>query len=126
MNKPVKVKPHFYSVCLRFLQEIAMEMGYNLIVHGSMSRDLDLVAIPWINDPKSHLELLQAFNLYLNGVTKDVPESSEYSIEESCYMYTLLPGGRSSYIINLNRGGPYNSYIDEQYYLDNSYIKRTR
>jgi len=111
-GKPIKAKPHFYAVCLKPMQEIAKGMGYNLIVHGSMDRDLDLVAIPWINEPKSEVELIQTLDVYLKGI--------RYSDESalSGYMHSILPGGRHSYVINLNRGGAFNSYTDEQYYLD--------
>jgi len=110
--KPIKAKPHFYAVCLKPMQEIAKEMGYNLIVHGSMDRDLDLVAVPWINEPKPEVELIQKLDRYLKGV--------QYADESalSGYMFSVLPGGRHSYVINLNRGGPFNGYADEQYYLD--------
>ncbi|MBP1222672.1 hypothetical protein [Flavobacterium sp. 1355] len=110
MEKPIKAKPHFYACCFLELQKIAVDFGYNLLLHGSMARDMDLVAVPWVNDPKTHLELLQAFSLYLNGIVGEGLENN--------YMFSMLPGGRSSYVINLNRGGQYNHYVDEQYYLD--------
>ncbi len=31
--KPIKAKPQFYACCLQPLQQIAKEMGYNLIVN---------------------------------------------------------------------------------------------
>lgn len=111
-TKPIKTKPVFYACCLQPLQQIAKEMGYNLIVHGSMNRDLDLVAIPWIDDPKPEVELIKAFDIYLRGVC--YAEGSE----ERGYLFSVLPGGRRNYVINLNRGGRWNQYLDEQYYLD--------
>ena len=30
------------------LKERARELGYNLIVHGSLARDIDVVAVPWV------------------------------------------------------------------------------
>lgn len=84
-------------------------MGYNLLVHGSMCRDLDLVAIPWTDDPRSHLELLTAFCVCL-GVTP--------GIKNEDYLHSKLPGGRYSYVINLNRCGKYNGHVDQQIYLD--------
>jgi hypothetical protein len=111
MEKPIKPKPHFYAHCFAGLQEIAKEKGYNLLIHGSMNRDMDLVAVPWVDEPSTHADLLMAFTAFL-GVpyltdTNDVP-----------HHFSLLPGGRSSYIIDLNRGGRFNGYQDEQYYLD--------
>jgi len=112
-SKPIKVKPHFYSVCLPVLQQIAKDFGYNLLIHGSMNRDMDLVAVPWINEPKTHLELLNAFCEYLG-----VPKEEQTQSNPNPYLYSVLGGGRSSYVINLNRGGNFNGYIDAEYYLD--------
>lgn len=109
MSKPIKAKPHFYAVCLEGLQQISKDLGYNLIIHGSMNRDMDLVAVPWVNLPSSHIDLLHAFCEYL-GVEKH--NDIKY------YLYSLLPGGRHSYVINLNRGGKYNGYLDAEYYID--------
>lgn len=114
-SKPIKVKPHFYAVCLSGLQQIAKDMGYNILIHGSMNRDMDLVAVAWIDEPKSHIELLDAFCEYLG-----VPIASTENGRDG-YMYSLLGGGRHSYIINLYRGGKFNGYLDAQYYLDISF-----
>jgi hypothetical protein len=32
--------------------------GYALAVHGSLARDFDLIAVPWVDDPSSHSEVL--------------------------------------------------------------------
>ncbi len=94
------------------MQEIARSLGYNLIVHGSLNRDFDLVAIPWVNEPATQLELVQELDMYLTGKKHK---------NEHQYMHSMLPGGRSSYVINLNRGGFTRDdkiLPDEQYYLD--------
>lgn len=116
--KPVKARPAFYAHCYQALQQIARDLGYNLLLHGSMDRDMDLVAVPWSDTPESHTELLQAFNMHINGVTKSTQSGNPYSIAEACYCHSVLPGGRDSYVIDLNRGGRFNGYLDEQYYLD--------
>lgn len=108
-KKPVKPRPHFYACVLSELLKIAKDAGYNLVLHGSMNRDLDLIAFSWKDEPKPHLYVLQKFEIYLNGTF--------YSKIQD-YNFTLLPGGRSTYIININRGGRYNNYLDEQFYID--------
>ena len=116
MLKPIKPKPHFYACIFQYLQQIAADNGYNLVVHGSMNRDLDLIAIPWVDNPIKEKELVKKFALYLRGV------SYEDGTEERGYMHSKLPGGRNSYVINLNRGGVWNEFmIDEEYYLDISF-----
>jgi len=118
-SKSIKTKPHFYACLLSSLQEIAKFHGYNLIVHGSMDRDLDLVAIPWVDEPKTHIELLEAFCEYLG-----VPIEEKTKSNPNTYLHTILPGGRYSYVINLNREcyvGADNKWTDPQYYLDISF-----
>jgi hypothetical protein len=76
---------------------------------------MDLVAVAWIDDPKPHLELIHGFCDYLG-----VPKFNDVQH----YMYSVLAGGRDSYVINLNRGGNFNSYLDAQYYLDISFTPK--
>lgn len=111
-SKPLKAKPHFYAVVFADLQKTAYDRGYNLVLHGSLARDMDLVAIPWVDIPASHYDLLAAFCDYL-GVS--IPTDASGNPD---YLHSVLPGGRHSYVINLNRGGKFNGYLDLEYYLD--------
>jgi hypothetical protein len=120
-NKPTHAKPSLYAYYFLTLKEIAKDYGYNLVLHGSLNRDLDLIAIPWVEDPKPELELIHALSMHLTGY-KAYPGH-----EDQIYMHKKLPGGRHGYVINLNRGG-YEKEKDEngtpiyepdpQYYLD--------
>ena len=47
MKPPVLAPAYVYIIPV--LTEIAQENGYTIAVHGSMHRDLDLIAIPWTN-----------------------------------------------------------------------------
>lgn len=115
MKKPVKARPAFYALCYQQLQSVAREMGYNLLIHGSMDRDMDLVAVAWVDNPKPHIEVLNAFSDTL-GVERP---TNPLGFDD--YLFSMLPAGRSSYIINLNRGGLFNGFFDEQMYLDISF-----
>lgn len=110
-DKPVKPKPHFYAACLSTLQPIAREHGYNLLIHGSINRDMDLVAVPWIDEPKTHAELLKAFCNALGAMYLTDQNGKPCD-------HTVLPGGRDSYIIQLNRGMKWNNWQDEEWYID--------
>ena len=55
-------KPRFYAVLLPKFVKAAAEMGYALAVHGSMGRDLDLVAVAWVKEAKPVDELVQELN----------------------------------------------------------------
>lgn len=112
-KKPIKAKPHFYAHCYMGLIVVARRYGYNLLLHGSLDRDFDLVAVPWVDKPKSHIKLLHAFCKYLGVPIEEISSSNPKP-----YLGSQLPGGRMSYVINLNRGGKFNGYTDEQWYLD--------
>lgn len=120
-------KPQLYAHYFFTLQEIAKEFGYNLVVHGSMNRDLDLVAIPWTDSAQDEFTLINALSKCLTGHT------TEKQYKHLVYLYRELPGGRHSYVINLNRGGykkddtgmitdPLEYTADPEYYLDISVI----
>lgn len=112
--KPVKAKPSFYAFCFEELKAIALKYGYNLVLHGSMSRDLDLIAVGWIDEPQDEFEMIQEFDEFLNGKRADAKEH---------YLFSVLPGNRQSYVINLNRGERHKQRKDEQWYLDISVKK---
>lgn len=111
--KPIKTKPMLYAHYLGLCQEKAREMGYNLVLHGSQARDCDWVCIPWIDQPQPHFDLIRALDLIITGRT-------DYTDPEN-YMYSVLPGGRHSYVINVYRGGytETDEYVpDPQFYID--------
>lgn len=111
-NKPIKAKPQLYAMIFHELKVIAEHNGYNLLIHGSMDRDMDLIVVPWSPDPSDHLDVLNEFSEYLGcGTYKDL----------AYYHKGVRFGGRNTYIINLWRGGKINDYYDVQYYLDISF-----
>ena len=114
-EKPIKAKPVFYACCFEPLKSIAKEMGYNLLINGSLNRDMDLVAIAWVDEPKPMVEVVKAFDMYLRDTC--YADGSE----ERGYLYSVLPANRHSFVINLNRGGRWNNYTDEQWYVDISF-----
>ena len=122
MTKPLRPKPMLYAWYLSELMGKAKEMGYNLIIHGSFSRDCDLVAVAWTDNPDSSFNLINELSFILTNIRREYKED---------FMYSVLPGGRESYVINLNRN---TSFIgkdengesiyneDPQYYLDISVV----
>jgi hypothetical protein len=112
--KPIQAKPSLYSYIFYPLKEIAIKYGYNLVLHGSLNRDLDLIAIAWSEDIGNYYEMILEFNEYLGG---NLLKQEEHQI--NCH-----PHGRKSYVINLNRGGYINNkYVeDQEYYIDISVI----
>jgi hypothetical protein len=61
-DKPIpKTNAPLYANAYATLVPIARAHGYALAVHGSMARDLDLIAVPWVAKPSTPAELVAAF-----------------------------------------------------------------
>lgn len=60
---PTKTNAPLYANLFAEMVPIARELGYALAVHGSLRRDLDLVAIPWWEQMPSAFgaDLVEAF-----------------------------------------------------------------
>ena len=114
-GKPIHARPSYYAQIFFDLKEIAFRYGYNLVLHGSMNRDLDLIAIPWAKTVKSHINMIKAFYKYL-GVKIYYTQVGKLHITEK-------PHGRIVHTINIYRGEKgKGDYHDPQYYLDISII----
>lgn len=106
-KKTIKVKPSMYAYFFYELKKIAYNYGYNLVLHGSMDRDLDLIAIPWQPIILPHEDMIKEFANYLGGKI----------LERDGLLYTEMHHGRVNYIIDINRELDSN-HNDLQYYLD--------
>lgn len=61
-DKPIRTThAPLYANVYQTLVPVAREHGYALAVHGSMARDLDLIAVPWVEKPSTPEELVKAF-----------------------------------------------------------------
>lgn len=49
-----------YAKVIHQLRAKAREFGYSLSVHGSLKRDIDLIACPWIDDAAAPQQLADA------------------------------------------------------------------
>lgn len=80
-----------YELLIGPLREKARELGYALAVHGTLKRDIDLIACPWVSgavDPKQLAEQLRLVAEKVNGYAQPGDrEVSEYFLD-GC------PGGK--------------------------------
>ena len=82
--------PAWYHMNYCHMLETAREAGYALALHGSLQRDLDLVAVPWTSEAVTAEALIEKF-VSENGLIKIEPQGKEQ------------PHGRKSY--SLGMGG---------------------
>lgn len=48
-----------FNLTIDAIKDAAREKGYCIAVHGSLSRDIDLLAVPWVEDASSAEELVE-------------------------------------------------------------------
>lgn len=122
--KPIHAKPSLYAFYFSVLKEIGLKYGYNIVLHGSMNRDLDLIAIPWQEHVKDKMEMLKEMADAVGGFIME--ESEERRILERVKYH-----GRECWVININRTieskytgfmTEFNEHADPQYYIDISVI----
>lgn len=69
-------RPAFYAHFLNEFRSVALMHGYMLTVHGSLARDLDIIAVPWIEEVAPVEELVKAISECL-----DETPFSEFHLE---------------------------------------------
>lgn len=94
--KPPSLAPA-YAFIVPQLVEVARGMGYALALHGSMTRDLDLVACPWTEDAVPAEDLAAAIDAGVRWTTTGIMTGPE-----------AKPHGRQAWCIPLMAG----AYID--------------
>lgn len=110
--KPPTIAPA-YACIYPGLCEIARDHGYALAIHGTMSSDLDLVAIPWREVVSTPNTLIVALTTHIGGCLypdllrrSNVPEEHIKQILErpQNHQPTIKPHGRLAWNIHLDLG----------------------
>lgn len=57
-----RITPFFYAGLYPEMKKAAESCGYALALHGSMMRDFDLVAIPWVPDASDPEKLVRSIS----------------------------------------------------------------
>lgn len=69
LDKPSPRPAASYALLYPMLCEIARPLGYALALHGSMNRDMDLIAVPWIEEAEKPERLVDAIKERIDGYT---------------------------------------------------------
>lgn len=80
-----------YISLLPHIREVARGCGYAIGVHGSMTRDFDLIAVPWVEKPLLEKTLVKRITKAVDGFYMD------WSVGKK-------PHGRNAHTIVLNKG----------------------
>lgn len=67
-DKPIRPAAS-YAALYPLLAEKVRPLGYALAIHGSMARDMDLVAVPWVRKPERPERVFEAIKEAVDGVS---------------------------------------------------------
>jgi hypothetical protein len=94
-----------FIALLPALTEVANVHGYALAVHGSVQRDIDLIAVPWTEDAKDATTLVSAISSAVGGSMKETRVGFKQSPETK-------PHGRIAWSIYMAEGAHESPYLD--------------
>lgn len=86
-----------YAQLLPKIREVGKKLGYAIAVHGSMYRDLDLLAVPWIETAAPIRDLVAMIAEEVQGYV--IGEVKNYGSIEQIDNPTMQPHGRRSWNI---------------------------
>jgi hypothetical protein len=95
--------PAVYAAYFGILREIAGRYGYALAIHGSLLRDFDLIAVPWIEQAGDPLPMLTEMCTTIGGQTSvtGLPYSSMGQKPHGRVAYTIPSGGGGYFDISV-------------------------
>lgn len=108
MLDPSPARGAAYVALYPMLVQVARRHGYALAIHGSLHRDMDLVAIPWVDEASDPLSLIRAFK----KATKMVIQHDEMDHLVKDCRPTKKPHGRTAYSLHVTNHGMYGGYLD--------------
>jgi hypothetical protein len=106
---PFPARAPSYVALYPSLVQIARDHGYALAAHGSLHRDFDLVAIPWVDDAADALTLFKAIRDFTQTCTHDFDRDDEFYPDGNP---TKKPHGRVAYSLHFTADGGFGAYID--------------
>ena len=86
----------FYAVLYPRLREAARKHGYALALHGSLAKDLDVIAVPWTVDASDATDLV-----------KSLVEAAGGMLQPGSQPVAHKPHGRRVVVIMLGAQGGY-------------------
>lgn len=105
---PIPARAAAYVALYPMLSQIAKDHGYALAVHGSLHRDFDLIAVPWIEEASEPLELIKA----MKEATHTVTTGDEWDHFVPECEPRKKPHGRIGYALHVTNRGMYGGYFD--------------
>jgi hypothetical protein len=108
LTDPSPARAAAYVAIYPMLQQVAKRHGYALAVHGSLHRDFDIIAVPWIEEASAPLSLIKALKKATATVTHSDVDDRFF---KDCRP-TEKPHGRLAFSLHFTNQGMHGGYMD--------------
>lgn len=112
--KPTPRAPAF-AWMVPHLTEVARQFGYAIGLHGSMTRDLDLIAVPWTDAAAPAETLAEAIRDAVGGAIRNDPPTPGNKYDLNTHNPEQKPHGRLAWSIH---------FSGHRFYIDLSVMPR--
>lgn len=102
----MSIEIYYLKTVLPAVRDAAQKCGYAIGLHGSMTRDLDLIAVPWVDEVTTDAVLVETIRAAVSGwiVNDETADPNEFTKRNP----QPKPRGRKAWSIQLGGG----AYID--------------
>lgn len=124
LRDPSPARAAAYAAFYPMLQQVARRHGYALAIHGTLHRDFDLIAVPWVKDASDRLTLIKALRKTTRAVTWG-RRQDRLKVYRDCSP-TEKPHGRFAYSLHFTEHGGHGAYLDISVLPKSKPLPRTR
>lgn len=100
-----------YGILIEPIREVARVCGYAIGVHGSLARDIDLIAVPWGEHAIEAVPLIEAIRMKIDQLMGwAIYEPRRTSWTDAMWQWKMegepgrKPHGRKSWVIHIPNG----------------------
>ena len=95
-----------YEKHIDTIRLVAREHGYAIGVHGSLARDIDLIAVPWVEEASAGDVLARAIEIAIGGFIYNGDMIDGQPYDRDAMPPEVKPHGRLAWSLHVG-GGPY-------------------
>lgn len=110
--KELQDRLHLVDRILAAVRPAARELGYAIAVHGSLIRDIDLVACPWHESAVNACELVEHLRRAMETVTGYAQPHDRVCCDTQLAVPTWKPLGRLAWAFYLSPDHDNKTYVD--------------
>jgi hypothetical protein len=114
-DKPVDTRAAAFAWMIPHITQVARKFGYAIGLHGSMARDLDIIAVPWTDSAAPAEALIEAIRDAVGGNIRNDERTKGNEWDESTRNPCSKPHGRRAWSIY---------FSGHRFYIDLSVMPR--